>query len=78
MLDNNYTFFESNFDELYKKYPNKFVVIKSCSVIGVYDSFNAAYNETIKNEEIGTFLIQECSNNDNIVNQFHFNNVTFA
>lgn len=78
MLDNNYTFFESNFDELYKKYPNKFVVIKACSVIGVYDSFNAAYNETIKNEEIGTFLIQQCAENENIVSQFCFNNVSFA
>lgn len=79
MCDSNYDFFSSNIDSLCQKYENKYVVIKNQSIIGVYDSFNEAYAETIKKEELGTFLIQLCSKDESkTVNCFYSNNVVFA
>jgi hypothetical protein len=49
-----------NREQLLKKYSNKFVVIKGKRVIGSYDSHEEARNETLKKEELGTFLIEHC------------------
>lgn len=78
MVDMNYEFFVSNFDELYKEYADRYIVIKNCKVIGDYDTFDNAYKDTIKNEQIGTFIIQHCSKSDSNINYFHYNNVVFA
>ncbi len=78
MVDKNYEFFKNNFDELYKTYADKFIVIKNCEVIGSYDTFDIAYKSTIVSEEIGTFIIQHCSKSDSNINYFHYNNVVFA
>jgi len=60
MLDTEFKYFVEHQDELVKKYPNLFVVIKNQQVIGSYKSEIEAYNETIKKHEAGTFLIQLC------------------
>lgn len=75
----NYNYFEAHIDELCEKYSGKHVVIKDSKVIGVYDSFDRAYTETIKEEVLGTFLIQLCSKNEkDTASYFYSNNVTFA
>ena len=78
MCDANYEYYIQNFDSLCTKYLNKHIVIKEQSVIGAYDSFEEAYESTIKTEELGTFLIQFCSKETNNVNHFYSNNVVFA
>lgn len=60
MLDKEFKYYLKNQDELVKKYGGKFIVLKDKKVIGVYSSHSEAYNETVKNEELGTFLIQHC------------------
>jgi hypothetical protein len=40
------------------KYLGKFIVLKDKKVIGVYDSEIEAYQESQKENELGTFLIQ--------------------
>jgi hypothetical protein len=60
MLDKEFKYYIDNQLELVEKYPNKFIVIKDDKVIGVYDSHSDAYNKTVENEELGTFLIQHC------------------
>lgn len=60
MLKEEFEYYLSHQNELLKKYAGKYLVIKNKSVIGVYDSEIDAYTETVKNEEAGTFLIQEC------------------
>lgn len=60
MLKEEFEYYISHQNELLKKYAGKFLVIKNKSVIGVYDSEIDAYTETVKQEEAGTFLIQEC------------------
>lgn len=79
MCDKNYEYFISHFDELYLKFPEKYIVIKNQSILGAYDSFNDAYTITISTEELGTFLIQECTKNtEKSINNFFSNNVVFA
>lgn len=60
MLENEFQYYIDNQSELVEKYKGKFLVIKEQSIIGVYDSEIEAYTETVKKEELGTFLIQEC------------------
>ncbi|MCL2675325.1 MAG: hypothetical protein FWE84_01870 [Firmicutes bacterium] len=58
ILKKDFEFYLNNLLELENLYRGKHIVIKGCKVIGAYDTFDAAYNETIKSEEAGTFLIQ--------------------
>lgn len=78
MCDKNFEYFNDNFQVLYEEYADKFLVIKDQGVIGIYDSFDEAYSETIKKEKIGTFLIQLCRNDETTVNQFYSSNVVFS
>lgn len=59
-MDPNLKFFIENFENLLKEYRDKFIVIKNQSVAAAYDTFDEAYSETIKTEELGTFIIQYC------------------
>lgn len=82
-MDNNllreFDFFTMNHDDLFAKYPNKFIVLKDCSVILMGDSFEEAY---AKAESAGltpgTFLIQECSEGDSAYTQFFSTQMVFA
>nr|DAV75145.1 MAG TPA: hypothetical protein [Caudoviricetes sp.] len=60
MLKEEFEFYLKNQAELLKQYSGKFLVIKNQKVIGVYDSEIEAYTSTVKTQEAGTFLIQEC------------------
>lgn len=60
MLDKEFQFYLNNQKELTKQYLGKFIVIKGEEVIGAYDSEVEAYEETKKQHELGTFLIQQC------------------
>ena len=60
MLDTEFKYYVEHQTELLDKYSGKFIVIKGEKVIGDYDSQMDAYNETLKTEKLGTFLIQHC------------------
>ncbi len=60
MLEKEFKYYLDNQDELVKKYDGKFIVIKSQTVIGAYNTEMDAYNETLKKHKLGTFLIQHC------------------
>ena len=73
-----YDFFINNLAKLYKEYGHRFLVIKNERVIGAYHSFDDAYTDTIKTEDLGTFLIQECVENpDDLIMHFS-SNIEFA
>lgn len=61
MLENEFKFYLDHQVELVKEYNGKFIVLKNEKVIGAYSSHGEAYNETLKTEELGTFLIQHCT-----------------
>lgn len=61
MLEKEFQYYLDNQPSLVEKYPGKFIVIKGEKVIGVYDSHGEAYDNSIKTEQLGTFLIQHCN-----------------
>ncbi len=58
-LEPEFEYYKDHQDELVEKYRGQFVVIKDGEVLGAYPSYEAAYAETSKTHELGTFLIQE-------------------
>lgn len=60
MLEKEFQYFIDNQAALVEKYNGKFIVIKDQNIIGSYNSHAEAYNETLKTEKIGSFLIQHC------------------
>jgi hypothetical protein len=61
MLEKEFKYYLEHQSDLVEKYNGKFIVLKNEIVIGAYSSQIEAYNETIKKEELGTFLIQLCA-----------------
>ena len=72
ILEEEFRFYINNQEKLVEKYNGKFIVIKDKTVIGSYDSEIAAYEETQKKHQLGTFLIQQCSpGSENYTQTFH-------
>ena len=61
MLDNEFYYYRANQDKLLKDYNGRFIVISGDKVLGDYGSYLEAYVKTKKEQEPGTFLIQECT-----------------
>jgi len=59
-LDKSYNFFEENRKSFVKNHLREYVVIKEDSVLGFYKTEKDAYDATIKDHALGTFLIQQC------------------
>ncbi|HYV90184.1 MAG TPA: DUF5678 domain-containing protein [Chitinophagales bacterium] len=72
MLEKEFQYYLDHQPELVEKYQGKFVVIQDEKVIGIYDSEIEAYTKSIKENELGTFLIQEAQPGDkNYTQRFH-------
>jgi hypothetical protein len=56
-----FEYFVNNYQKIFNKYGHKFIVIKNQKILGVYDDIDDAVDETVKTEEIGTFIVQECT-----------------
>ncbi len=65
-LEKEYQFFKAKKDELLAKYENKFIVIRGQEVIAAYDSMTDAIEETKKQYELGTFLVQHIAKEDDV------------
>ena len=76
-LTKNYEYFKENFDELYAKYKNMYIVIKDCTVIASYGSFSEAVDETLKTEKAGTFSVKHCIYDEIVGYNFYNNNISF-
>ena len=59
-LEKEFKYYLTHQEELIKQYNGKFIVIKNCEVIGVYESEYEAITETAKHNDLGTFLVQKC------------------
>ncbi len=77
-LEKEFTYYLEHQDDFAKKYHGKFIVIKNCSVLGVYNSEIEAIETTKKEHDLGTFFVQKCeSGNQNYTQTFH-SRVAFA
>jgi len=73
-MDKDFDFFLQNMEELYKEHGHIFVAVKNRNILGTYDTFNNALETTLKTEQVGTFLIQECfENREKLVHHFQGN-----
>ena len=78
-LTKDFIFFKDHHSEIFAKYPNMFVVIKNETVQFANNSFEEAYANAISNGlELGSFLIQECTEGDAAYTQFFTNQIVFA
>ena len=59
-LKKEFDYYLQHQDELVSQYNGKFVIIKNCQVIGSYNSEIEAIEETKKQHDLGTFLVQKC------------------
>jgi len=56
-----------------------FVAIKNRNILGTYNTFNEALEITLKTEQIGTFLIQECfESREKLVHHFQGNVISVS
>ncbi len=77
-LEKEFNYYISHQDELAKLHKDKFIVIKDCQVIGVYDSEFEAITETTKQHELGTFLVQKCETGTNSYMQMYHSRAAFV
>jgi len=71
-LEDEFQYYIEHQDDLVEKYRGKVIVIKDHKVLGAYDSDLEAINETTKQHELGTFLVQKCEpGSDSYTQTFH-------
>lgn len=61
MLEKEFQYYLDHQEELVKKYDNRYLVIADEEVVGSYDSFANAVSEAEQKYEVGSFLVQKCS-----------------
>jgi hypothetical protein len=61
MLDKEFKYYLDNQNILVKKYDGRYIVIVGEKVVGDYDDYSQALSHSLKNYEMGTFLVQKCS-----------------
>lgn len=77
-LEKEFKYYLEHQNELVKKYNGKFIVIKDCEVIGVFDSELEAVEKTAEKYELGTFLVQKCEPGTESYTQTYHSRVLFA
>jgi hypothetical protein len=77
-LEKDFQFYLDNQAELVEKYNGKYIVIKDCRVIGAFDSEIKAVEETSKEHELGTFLVQKCEPGSESYTQTYHSRVAFT
>jgi hypothetical protein len=73
-----FQFYLENQDALVKKYRGKFIVIKGRAVLGAYDNELQAVQETQKNHDLGTFLVQKVEPGESAYTQTFHSRIVFA
>ncbi len=77
-LEKEFEYYLKNQKQFVKQYNGRVLVIKNCAVIGVYDSDQEAIEETTKQHELGTFLVQLCEPGADSVTQTFNSRVVFV
>lgn len=74
-----FRYFTDNHDEIFARYPGKFVVLDGKSVAFAEDTFEKALDAAIEaGFKPGEFLIQECTAGDSAYTQFFSSQIAFA
>ncbi|MFC1580009.1 hypothetical protein ACFL4N_03760 [Thermodesulfobacteriota bacterium] len=78
LLEKEFQYYITHQDDLVGQYNGKFIVIKNEKVLGSYDDEMTAIQETTKEHELGTFLIQKCEPGNDSFTQAYHSRVAFA
>jgi len=78
MLSKEFKYYRDNQNELLKKYNNRVLVIMGGKVVGDYDNFEKALFQSAKKYELGTFLVQECTEGEDAYTQTIHSRAIFA
>lgn len=79
MLKKEFQYYIDHQAELVKKYNGKYLVIKDEAVIGVYDSFEKAIEQSQQKGLIpGTYMVQKCAPGEESYTQTFHSRVIFA
>jgi hypothetical protein len=71
-LEQEFAYYRAHQSELVAEHEGQFVVIKGETVLGFYPTYEAAYVETVREHEAGTFLIQQVRpGEDGYTQSFH-------
>ena len=76
-LKDEYDYFLKHKEELFKKYPHKFILVIENTVVGSFDTQEQALQEGSLKFKLGTFLIQKVSLDEGDVTQKFFSMVCF-
>lgn len=71
ILDEEYKFYKDNQDTLMKQYRGRVLIIVGKEVVGEFNNEAAAYNDAVSRYRLGTFLIQKCVPEAEIIQSFH-------
>ena len=64
MQEADYNWFLENYDELYKQYGDTYLAIKGKAVLGSYRSYAEGVLSTVREEPIGSFIVQRCGRDE--------------
>jgi len=78
MLDKEFKYYLDNQDELVKKYNGRVLVIIGDHVVDDFDSYDDALFDSVKKYELGTFLLQECTEGEEAYTETFHSRVIFA
>ena len=79
MLEKEFEFYTKNHTKLFKKYPNRYLVIKDQNVVLDEDSILHAIESSEKNGLIpGTYIIQKCEEGEESYTQVYHSRVSFV
>ena len=59
-----FKWFKDNRVDLFTKYGDVFLAIKNQQVIGTYQSYAEGVKKTAQKEELGTFIVQHCTQDE--------------
>lgn len=77
-LQREFEYYLAHQPEMVEKYDGKFIVIKDCKVLGVYDNELTAITESQKEHKLGTFLVQKVTPGDSAYSQTFHSRAVFA
>lgn len=60
------TFYKDNKDKILKKHKGRYVVIVGNKIVGIYDRKEDAVLETMKDHEMGSFLVQHVTEEERV------------
>lgn len=67
-MSEDFAWFRQHYKEFQQKYGDSFIVIKNKKILGVYNTYAEGVHATSKNEELGTFIVQQCAQDNEAYN----------